>query len=281
MIILTGKGGVGKTVTACAVAMKMAESGKTLLFTTDPAAHIGQVLETEVGHNPVNINGDLWAVNIDQKSAVEDYRRKIMDDARANKYTEELLASLEEELESPCTEEIAIFEQFANTLNEPGWDYFVLDTAPTGHTLRLLELPFEYKKQIDMKVKGQTGVLPEESTGKRNIESLIERLKDPDMATFLLVAFPEFTPINEGYRAMKDLERVGINASGIFLNNILKSEDCESGFAFERWRLQQHYLHSARELFNDKPLFSIPLQNSEIIGIDRVRNLTKEIFKHN
>ena len=134
----------------------MAEKGKTLLFTTDPAAHIGQVLETEVNHEPVNIDGNLWAVNIDQKTAVEDYRRKIMDDARANGYSDDLLASLEEELESPCTEEIAIFEQFANLLNEPGWDYFVLDTAPTGHTMRLLELPFEYKKQIDMKLKGNS-----------------------------------------------------------------------------------------------------------------------------
>ena len=120
----------------------MAEKGKTLLFTTDPAAHIGQVLETEVNHIPVNIEGNLWAVNIDQKTAVEDYRLKIMVDARANGYSDELLASLEEELESPCTEEIAIFEQFANLLNEPGWDYFVLDTAPTGHTLAASGIAF-------------------------------------------------------------------------------------------------------------------------------------------
>jgi arsenite-transporting ATPase len=279
VIILTGKGGVGKTVTACTLAMKMAEKGKTLLFTTDPAAHIGQVLETEVTHIPVNIDGNLWAVNIDQKTAVEEYRLKIMDDARANNYTNELLASLEEELESPCTEEIAIFEQFANLLNEPEWDYFVLDTAPTGHTLRLLELPFEYKKQIDMKIKGNTEATPETSHGNSKIETLITRLKNPDDATFLLVAYPEFTPIHEGLRAMKDLERVGIMAQGIFLNNTLKSEDCLSGFAYERWKLQQHYLYKASDLFNPKPLFSIPLQPSEIIGIEKVKRLSEEIFK--
>jgi len=279
VIILTGKGGVGKTVTACTLAMKMAEKGKTLLFTTDPAAHIGQVLETEVTHIPVNIDGNLWAVNIDQKTAVEEYRLKIMDDARANNYTNELLASLEEELESPCTEEIAIFEQFANLLNEPEWDYFVLDTAPTGHTLRLLELPFEYKKQIDMKIKGNTEATPETSHGNSKIETLITRLKNPDDATFLLVAYPEFTPIHEGLRAMKDLERVGIMAQGIFLNNTLKSEDCLSGFAHERWKLQQHYLYKASDLFNPKPLFSIPLQPSEIIGIEKVKRLSEEIFK--
>jgi arsenite-transporting ATPase len=277
IIILTGKGGVGKTVTACTLAVKMAEKGKTLLFTTDPAAHIGPVLDTEINHIPVHIAGGLWAVNIDQKTAVEEYRRKIMDDARAGGYSEELLDCLEEELESPCTEEIAIFEQFANLLNEPGWDYFVLDTAPTGHTLRLLELPFEYKKQLDMKLKGNVAA-PDSSPANTRIETLIARLKNPEQATFLLVAYPEFTPIHESHRAMKDLERVGINAQGIFLNHILKNEDCQSGFALDRWKLQQHYLHIAQKLYAPRPLFAIPLQPDEIIGLDKVKNLSNEIF---
>ncbi len=277
VIILTGKGGVGKTIAACTIALKMAEKGKTLLFTTDPAAHIGQVLELDVKDKPVNIESNLWAVNIDQKTAVEDYRKKIIDDAITNGYSDELLESLKEELESPCTEEIAIFEQFANVLNEPDWDYFVLDTAPTGHTLRLLELPFEYKKQLDMKVKGEKEI---KETGKKDnkIEDLIARLKNPDQTTFFLVAYPEFTPIHEGYRAMKDLERVGINVQGIFLNHILKEEECNEGFALERWKLQQHYLHKSREMFNPKPLFPIPLQVNEIIGLSSIKKLINDMF---
>ena len=278
--ILTGKGGVGKTVTACTVAMKLAEKGKTLLFTTDPAAHIGQVLETNVTHIPVNVTGSLWAVNIDQKKAVEEYRHKILDDAKANGYTTELIAALAEELESPCTEEIAIFEQFANLLNEPEWDYFVLDTAPTGHTLRLLELPFEYKKQLDMKLKGNIDAATTENAGgaSSKIEALISRLKDPDEATFLLVAYPEFTPLHESFRAMKDLERVGIQAQGVFLNHILDKQDCSDHFSMERWKLQQHYLHQASEIYQPKPLFSIPLQSAEIIGIKQVKVLSELIF---
>jgi len=278
--ILTGKGGVGKTVTACAVAMKLAEKGKTLLFTTDPAAHIGQVLETRVNHIPINVTANLWAVNIDQKEAVEEYRHKILDDAKTNGYTQELIDALAEELESPCTEEIAIFEQFANLLNEPEWDYFVLDTAPTGHTLRLLELPFEYKKQLDMKLKGNIDAATTENTGgaSSKIEALISRLKNPDEATFLLVAYPEFTPLHEGYRAMKDLERVGIQAQGVFLNNILNERDCTDDFSMERWKLQQHYLHQAREIYQSKPLFAIPLQSDEIIGINSVKALSEFIF---
>ncbi|VAW17162.1 Arsenical pump-driving ATPase TEMP [hydrothermal vent metagenome] len=281
IVILTGKGGVGKTVTACTVAMKLAGKGKTLLFTTDPAAHIGQVLETNVNHIPVNVSGNLWAVNIDQKEAVEEYRKKIIDDAKANGYTVDLISALEEELESPCTEEIAIFEQFANLLNEPTWEYFVLDTAPTGHTLRLLELPFEYKNQLDMKVKGNTNAAIAASTGVTNtkIENLINRLRNSDEATFLLVAYPEFTPLHESFRGMKDLERVGIHAQGVFLNHILNEQDCTDDFSKERWKLQQHYLYQANEIYHPKPLFAIPLQSSEIIGTKQVKALSKLIFK--
>jgi len=280
VVILTGKGGVGKTVAACAVASKLAHKGKTLLFTTDPAAHIGQVLETEIAHIPVNVSGNLWAVNIDQKSAVEEYRKKIMDDAKSNGYSNELLVSLEEELESPCTEEIAIFEQFANVLNETEWEYFVLDTAPTGHTLRLLELPFEYQKEIDSKKKTpQPATTATMVQPDKKIEKLIERLKNTHKATFLLVAYPEFTPLNEGFRAMKDLERVGINVQRILLNQILNEADCPDDFSRDRWKLQQHYLYNAKELFGQKSLFSIPLCQEEIIGLKAVENLEKGIFE--
>jgi arsenite-transporting ATPase len=95
------------------------------------------------------------------------------------------------------------------------------------------------------------------------------------------VAYPEFTPIHESYRAMKDLERVGINIQGLLLNQVLKIEDCQAGFALERWSLQQHYLHKAKELYFPIPLFAIPLQSSEILGIERVRKLSHYIFSNN
>jgi len=281
--VLTGKGGVGKTVAACSIAMHLSKKGKTLLFTTDPAAHIGQVLDCQVNHIPAEISNNLWAVNVDQKEAVEEYRKKIMDDARTNDYSIDVLASLEEELESPCTEEIAIFEKFASILNQEEWDYFVLDTAPTGHTLRLLELPFDYKKQLDQKIEKDTyGVNSSMDTqGESSIENLIQRLKNPEETTFLLIAYPEFTPLNEGFRAMKDLERVGIPVQGILLNHIFNSEDCNNNsFALQRWELQQNYLNKAKDLFQNKPLFRVEMQANEIIGINTIIELTNKIFNN-
>ena len=276
MVVLTGKGGVGKTVAACSTAWHLSQKGKTLLLTTDPAAHIGQVLELPVSHEPVQVEGQLYAANIEQKKAVENYRRKVLDDARARNYSEAMMLSLEEELESPCTEEIAIFEQFAQLLNQPGWDYFVLDTAPTGHTLRLLELPFEYRDQIDAKNKEENELTP--ASDNQYIEALINRMKNPAETSFLLVAYPEFTPLNESRRAMEDLERVGIEVQGVFLNHILEKSQCPPGFALERWKLQQHYLQQATEMFSHKPLFPIPMQESEIQGMEAIKNLSRTIF---
>lgn len=277
IVVLTGKGGVGKTVISCALASYLSQKGKTLLVTTDPAAHIGQVLEKNVSYDISQIKEGLFAVNIDQKEAVIEYKKIILDDAKANGYSDELLASLEEELESPCTEEIAIFDKFAALLTTGKWDYIVLDTAPTGHTLRLLELPFEYQKQIDMKLKGQT---KEDASVNKNskIQEVIRKLQNPDDTSFLLVSYPEFTPIYESYRALLDLERVGINIQGIMLNQVLKQSDCLGGFSLERWKMQQHYLSIAVGLYH-KPLFMVPLQSDEIIGLKAVDHLQQDVFE--
>jgi len=273
ILAFTGKGGVGKTVAACAMAQQVAFEGKTLLLTTDPAAHIGQVLQTEVSHIAKNINGNLWAANIDQVLAGDEYKTKILNDARIQNYSDELIASLAEELESPCTEEIAVFEKFANYLVDTQWDYIVIDTAPTGHTLRLLELPFDYQKQINSKAtEGK-----EDSASSTVIKSVISMLKDPEITRFFLVAYPEYTPLHESERAARDLERVGIAIAGVLINQILNKEDCQGEFAQTRWKMQQHYLHVAQNLFN-QPLFAMPLLGREIEGPEGINALRSAIL---
>jgi arsenite-transporting ATPase len=273
ILAFTGKGGVGKTVAACAVARQLAYDGKTLLITTDPAAHIGQVLAAEVGHEPQKIKGNLWAANIDQRQAAEEYKSRILEDARRQNYSPELIASLAEELESPCTEEIAVFEKFAQYLNDDRWAHIVLDTAPTGHTMRLLELPFEYQQQLN-RSKAEAR---EASDRKTAIDQVIGMLKDPDSTAFFLVAYPEYTPLYESKRAARDLARAGIEIAGVLLNQILDQQACDDDFGKARWNMQQHYLHLARQLF-EKPLFAMPLLEQEIIGQDSIDALRRAIF---
>jgi arsenite-transporting ATPase len=151
-IFFTGKGGVGKTTISCIAALYLSRQGfKTLLVTTDPAAHIGQVLDMKVGSQPAKIARDLYAVMIDQEEAFKQYKEKILNEAKG-KYSDDMLAAMEEELNSPCTEEMAAFDKFARFIESRDYDVIVFDTAPTGHTLRLLDLPFDYAKQVEMMI---------------------------------------------------------------------------------------------------------------------------------
>ncbi|MBP6422465.1 MAG: TRC40/GET3/ArsA family transport-energizing ATPase, partial [Propionivibrio sp.] len=154
-IFFAGKGGVGKTAASCFTAIWLAKQGyKTLLLTTDPAAHLGDVLDVPVGDsvNPVPGVSHLWATKIDPKFAADEYRTRILDDARQRGRTPEAIRVMEEELNSPCTEEMAAFDRFIEYASQDNWDVVVFDTAPTGHTLRLLELPMDWSAQIDVKV---------------------------------------------------------------------------------------------------------------------------------
>ncbi|MGE5378193.1 MAG: TRC40/GET3/ArsA family transport-energizing ATPase, partial [Bacteroidota bacterium] len=154
-VFFAGKGGVGKTVASCITAVWLARQGyKTLLLTTDPAAHLADVLDTPVGDDvtPVKGQSNLWAVNIDPKAAAETYKARILEDARQRGRPESAIQVMEEELNSPCTEEMAAFDKFIEYASQEGWNAVVFDTAPTGHTLRLLELPVDWSKQIDVKV---------------------------------------------------------------------------------------------------------------------------------
>ncbi|MFA5881856.1 MAG: ArsA family ATPase, partial [Eubacteriales bacterium] len=136
-IFFSGKGGVGKTSVACITAVNSAKKGfKTLLMTTDPAAHIGSVLDKPVTDTITKIDGidNLYAVKIDQKKCTEEYKKGILDDARA-RFDPNTVQAMEEELNSPCTEEMAAFQKFIEYAGGDDFQVIVYDTAPTGHTL--------------------------------------------------------------------------------------------------------------------------------------------------
>lgn len=279
IVIVTGKGGVGKTITACTIATHKAKSGyKTLLVTTDPAAHIGYVLEEKVGNDITEVASvpNLYSVLIDQKKSVDTYKEGIIANAVKSGYSEDMLLALKEELESPCTEEMAVFEEFSRIINRGDFEYIIFDTAPTGHTLRLLELPYDYAKQVEMMVNIKQDN-HEANEAKIKLEHLVAKLKDKDYCTFLLVIYPEYTPIFEAKRAAEDLELAGINVQGVIANNVLGIETCETPFFKQRYSMQQHYLGVVKEQFK-LPIFKIRMFNEEIVGLSKLGEVEKELF---
>ncbi len=271
-IFVAGKGGVGKTTVSCAIALRLAECGyRTLLVTTDPAAHTGNVFQQPVTDHirPVASVAGLWVVRVDPKAATEEYKRTTLEEARP-RYAPEMLAALAEELESPCTEELAAFDKFSRFLTDESFDVTVFDTAPTGHTLRLLQLPFDYSQQVGLMVAaGQESVGLKEKTRAR-FERMIAKLQDPNRTTFVLVAYPESTPIVEAHRAAVDLQKAGIYTQLLVANQILPEERCTHPFFQKRRGMQMRRLAEMEAMFH-LPILQMPLFEGEVVGLTRVR----------
>lgn len=201
VIMTMGKGGVGKTTMAAIIAMELAKRGHTvLLSTTDPAAHVNEVIGKSLITN-------LHVERIDPKSETLHYVRSVLEKNRS-RMTQDELALLEEELRSPCIEEIAIFQAFARTVAKGGEQFIVLDTAPTGHTLLLLDSTQAYHREVAK----STDNLPDE------VKNLLPRIRDPLFTRVVIVALPEATPVHEAAALQDDLRRAEIEPYGWVLN---------------------------------------------------------------
>jgi arsenite-transporting ATPase len=269
-IFFTGKGGVGKTTISCITAVHTAQKGfKTLIVTTDPAAHIGEVFDVKVNDEPSEITKNLFAVMIDQEKAFTEYKDRVLEDARG-KYSEDMLAAMEEELNSPCIEEMAAFDKFIHFIESNAYDVIVFDTAPTGHTLRLLDLPFDYAKQAEMMIATAEAAGTKRETENR-FKKIIDILRDREHAVFCLVLYPESTPILESYRAMLDLKDAGIETQLVVANMVLPEEVCVNEFFKNRRQMQMRYLGEIQSRFN-LPVLQFPMMQEEIKGLKALSN---------
>jgi len=281
-VFFAGKGGVGKTVASCITAVWMARQGnKTLLLTTDPAAHLGDVLDSPVGDEiaPVAGQPNLWAVKIDPKAAAETYKARILEDARKRGRPEKAIAVMEEELNSPCTEEMAAFDKFIEYASQDEWQAVVFDTAPTGHTLRLLELPVEWSKQLDVKIYASIDTSAADDVAKQRFGKVIEMMRDPEQSTFAFVMYPEATPILEAWRAAHELGTVGIHPGLVVANMVIPAEQANTVFTHARRMMQEKYLVEITERFQ-LPLAQIPLLPYEIKGLEMLARLGDQIYQN-
>ena len=235
-IFFSGKGGVGKTTMASATAIHYATEGKkTLIVTTDPASNLADVFEQEIGHKITAIKDTegLYAMEINPDEATKEYKEGIIGPYREI-MPEDVIASLEENLSGPCTTEMASFDRFIDFMESDEYELIVFDTAPTGHTIRLLELPVDWSKHIEESAKGsgQTCLGPVQSIqdSKDKYDRATALLKDPNRTTFIFVMRPEELSLYETLRASKELETIGIKSGQIIINGILPEEVCDIEF---------------------------------------------------
>lgn len=274
-VFFTGKGGVGKSTIASTTALYLADHGyKTLIITTDPASHLHDIFGQAINHEPTKINGveNLYAARIDQRQALEEYKVRILEAIKSQ--SEETKKSVEEDLNSPCAEEMAAFEKFMSYFETSGYDITVFDTAPTGHTLRLLELPTDWKGFIDL---GTLTKQTSEATQNKYAD-VIEKMRNPDKSAFVFVMYPEYTPMIEAWRASEDLKmQVGIETAAVAVNYLLPRNAGHNAF-FDRRRTQQEkYLAEIENRFH-KPMIFVPLLDHEPKGVESLRSLGQDML---
>ena len=227
-LFFTGKGGVGKTSLACAAAIRLADSGKrVLLVSTDPASNLDEVLGTPLGQQPTSVASapGLFAMNIDPEAAAAEYRERMVGPYRSL-LPAAAVASMEEQFSGSCTLEIAAFDEFSRLLGDASataeFDHVIFDTAPTGHTLRLLTLPSAWSGFMEASTTGTSclGPLAGLQAQQAMYQETVRALANPQTTTLVLVARPEATALGEAARTSTELAALGVQNQHLIINGV-------------------------------------------------------------
>lgn len=261
LVMLMGKGGVGKTTLAAAIAVELARRGLPVhLTTSDPAGHLAETLEGSLEQ--------LTVSRIDPHTVTERYRQQVLA-TKGARLDAAGRAMLEEDLRSPCTEEIAVFQAFSRIIREAGRKFVVMDTAPTGHTLLLLDATGAYHRDV-VRQMGDTGV---------QFKTPMMQLQDPRQTKVLIVTLAETTPVLEAANLQADLRRAGIEPWAWVVNNSLaagapKSELLRQRALSELKEIEQVIArHCSRHAV-------VPLGAAEPVGVERLLELTAPVQRN-
>jgi arsenite/tail-anchored protein-transporting ATPase len=232
-LFFTGKGGVGKTSLAAATAVTLADRGKrVLLVSTDPASNLDDVLGVALGREPRPVAGvdGLEALNIDPEAAAQAYRDRVVGPVRGI-MPDDVVAGMEEQLSGACTVEVAAFDEFTMLLGEDGgaagFDHVVFDTAPTGHTLRLLRLPAAWSDFLDTNERGASCLGPASGLQMQHerYAATVRALSDPSRTLLVLVTRPEGGALGEAARSSRELAEVGLRNQHLVINGVFEATD--------------------------------------------------------
>ncbi len=279
--MFTGKGGVGKTSIACATAVFLAEGGKrVLLVSTDPASNLDEVLETALATHPTPIEKvkGLFAMNVDPEEAARQYRERVV-----GPYCELLpksaVENIEEQLSGACTLEIAAFDEFAKLLGDASataeFDHVIFDTAPTGHTLRLLQLPAAWTGFIDSNVGGASclGPLAGLQAQRELYEKTLKSLSDTMTTTIFLVSRPEHSALVEAERTHNELDALGLANQKLILNGIFQACAKDDSIAIALERRGREALAEMPNGLEGLARIEVPLVAQSLIGVGALRRL--------
>ena len=280
-LFFTGKGGVGKTSIACATAVGLADKGKKiLLISTDPASNLQDVFNQSLnGHSSeiTEIPG-LTVVNLDPEQAAAEYRERVIAPFRG-KLPESVIQNMEEQLSGSCTVEIAAFNEFSDFITDAQkqleFDHIIFDTAPTGHTLRMLQLPSAWSTFISESTHGASclGQLSGLEERKEIYKKAVETLSDTGTTRLMLVSRPEIAPLKEAARSSHELQLLGIKNQILIINGVLKQLDKNDSVSSQLHERQQKALQSMPAELSGYPLYHVPLRSYNLSSIANIRRM--------
>ncbi|MFT8888844.1 MAG: arsenical pump-driving ATPase [Ethanoligenens sp.] len=280
-LFFTGKGGVGKTSIACSTAVSLADSGKkVLLVSTDPASNLQDVFGIPLGNKGTEIKEapGLVVANLDPLAAAAEYRESVVGPYRG-KFPDSVICNMEEQLSGSCTVEIAAFNEFSAFLTDEDkakrFDHILFDTAPTGHTLRMLQLPSAWTGFISESTHGASclGQLSGLESKKGIYKKAVHTLSDGELTTLILVTRPEAAPILEAKRASEELGTLGINNQLLVVNGLLESSDPNDLVETALFEKQKAAIENIPAELLKRPTSMVPLRAYNITGIEHVRHM--------